>query len=519
MNCSVMLKQSKKRHIPRLLVPLMILCILMSGCGKTASGVNQTPGSNKQDSEDGKQVSESVKPADEAAPGKTEEPEPLDKALEGVASPSVPRSEIEVPEGRTLVVVGTWKMASGFQLEEMVTGFNKENTDYWAYVMEYGGDRGDTGSLEGMAGKKRMQIELTTGNNCPDIILLDTYVLPVNELAQKGYLEDLNPYLSNSKALDREELLEQVLDAYTIEDRLITIPIYFSLSCLVGRQSQIQQSESWTLQDMLDYGAAYPDAVLLEHGDLENYLSLLALYDEPFVAAEDGKYSVDREQIRDFLLLINRHNEKQIPELPYTPDLYLANHVLLRWERISDFYDIQLSAALMEGDISHIGYPSEDGRDIKFFGQDIYAIPLYSAEKEGAWKFLEYYIRNAPIIDGIFPIKRADFEQLEENQLAHEGYVPDENGVLVDPLEGGAMRTQGIGDWSYSVREITQEEIATVEEMLSRAGNPFMDRTYTAPWMDIFYAEVPGYLNGDKSLEDTLDIIVSRYQLYIDERH
>lgn len=472
----------------------LILCILiLGGCSQTA---------DKSDQGTAEVVEDSVSPS----------------VSRSEVSPSVPRSEIEVPEGRTLVVIGAW--SEGFKLENAVVNFNKENTDYWAYVMYYGGDatRHGTHSPEGEAARRRMQIELTTGNNCPDIIELETILLPVNELAQKGYLEDLTPYLDKSTVLDREDLLDAVISAYTMEDKLVALPLYFKLEFLIARQSQVQQFESWTLQDLLDYAKEYPDALLIEDGSLYNYLELLSLYEEPFVTVENGNYSVNREQIEDFLLLLNRSNEIQLPEFSYTPDKYLSNHVLLRHMWVNDFYGLQYGNAQMEGDVSNIGFPSEDDKGIKLSGEYTYGIPLHSVEKDGAWTFLEYYIQNTGVNNGLFSVKKADYEQLKEMQLAHEGFFPDENGVLVDST-GNAHKTRMEGEWSYSYKEITQADIATVEELIAHSGHPFMDFGYTAPWMDIFNDEVPAYLNGEKTLKETVDIIVSRYRLFISERH
>ncbi|MDE7252563.1 MAG: ABC transporter substrate-binding protein [Acetatifactor sp.] len=488
-------RQTKKNNrLCNCILWSLILCILiLGGCSQTA---------DKSDQGTEEVVEGPVSPS---VPGSE-------------VSPSVPRSEIEVPEGRTLVVIGAW--SEDFKLEKAVVNFNKENTDYWVYVMYYGGEgaRHGTGSPEGKAARRRMQIELTTGNNCPDMIELESILLPVNELAQQGYLEDLTPYLEKSTVLDREDFLDTVISAYTMGDKLVALPLYFKLDCLIARQSQVQQFESWTLQDLLDYAKEYPDALLIEGDSLYNCLELLSLYEEPFVTVENGHYSVNREQIEEFLLLVNRCNEIQLPEFSYTPDKYLSNHVLLRHIWVNDFYELQYGNALMEGDVSNIGFPSEDGKGIKLSGEYTYGIPLHSVEKDGAWTFLEYYIQNTGVTEGLFSVKKADYEQLKEIQLAHEGFFPDENGVLVDST-GNAHKTRGEGEWSFSYKEVTQTDIATVEELIAHAGHPFMDIGYTAPWMDIFNDEIPAYLNGDKTLKETMDIIVSRYQLFINERH
>ena len=54
----------------------------------------------------------------------------------------------------------------------------------------------------------------------PDI--LDIADLDLKALASKGLFVDLNEYLEPSSSLDRSDFLDNLLDAYTVNGRLIT---------------------------------------------------------------------------------------------------------------------------------------------------------------------------------------------------------------------------------------------------------------------------------------------------------
>lgn len=71
--------------------------------------------------------------------------------------------EITVPEGRTLVTIGDW--TEEFMLKDAVTKFNLQNDKYWVYIIPYNKD-GSSSAAEMDACKKRMQMDVTTGEAC-----------------------------------------------------------------------------------------------------------------------------------------------------------------------------------------------------------------------------------------------------------------------------------------------------------------------------------------------------------------
>ena len=98
--------------------------------------------------------------------------------------------------------------------------FNRENEKYQVKIREYldpqTHDRGDAAL--------RLNNDILS-DNCPD--LLDTAELDLNALASKGLFADLNPYLENSTLLNAADFLDNLLEAYTIDNKLVTIPSCF----------------------------------------------------------------------------------------------------------------------------------------------------------------------------------------------------------------------------------------------------------------------------------------------------
>lgn len=443
-----------------------------------------------------------------------------DVGAQGASSWEVPAY---VPEGREVVWIGTG--VQSFMLADAVAGFNKSNDAYWAEVITYGEEVGGVvSSSEQEPARKRIQIAMTIGTECPDLMFIDSEWMNVRELAEQGYFEDLTPYLEESDSLSAEDFLDGIPEAYTCNGSLITLPCYFWLELLAGRKSQLEQFDSWTSRDMFAYGEQYPESILVECYDVPGYTlltygELLRLYEmPPFVTEEKGRRIVDREMLAAFLEKIERDSQQSTETLDDYPANYSENHILLSQMNISWLWDIQSCRAMFEGDEAYVGYPLEDGRNnIKIASSDLYGIPHFAGNKEGAWAFLEYYLSLPQDSHNIFPSRKDAFETALQRDMLHEGYEVNDEGILVLSGTNNSMMQSYHKGWEFSPGEIRQEDAEIAKELISRAGHPFTEAYTEMTWLKIMAEESGAYFTGQKSLQDVVDIIAVRLQIYLDE--
>ena len=129
----------------------------------------------------------------------------------------------------------------------------------------------------------------------------------------------------------------------------------------------------------------------------------------------------------------------------------------------------------------------------------MFAINSDSKNKEGAWDFLEYLLSE------------------EYQKLLREGFPVRKDCIeiyLNDMYDPYVKFSEDIGEASeYGSRE---ENIARMREMLDAAV--FNDwRGKINPLRDIIYEEVQMYFAGDATLDETVNKIQNRVQLYLDE--
>lgn len=448
---------------------------------------------------------------------------------DGSQIPKVSGTESEyVSEGREVVRIGT--VIGGYELTAAVTAFNESNDSYWAEIIYYGQQSGTNYSFssstpEGQAAVNRIQIAMTTGTDCPDLMVVNSAYMNVQAMAEQGYWEDLNAYLEKSDELSAEDFLEGIPEAYTFSGKLVTLPRYFTLELLVGRESQLNQLESWTAQDLFAYAEQYQESILVECYDIPAYTLLmygevLRLYEQPpFVVEEEGRKIVDRKLLASFLEKIKEDSEQTLEEMNGSTEHSGEENVLLTRFYISDLWDMQFCRSLFAGDVVFAGYPSEDGQNVKLgtIEEALYGIPCYAGNKEGAWVFLEFYLSRPMDMEGTLPARKDAFEEAIQRDMLHEGYEVNEEGILVREGTDIPKSVFSIGGQEVSPGEIQKEDIELLMELLSRAGHPFAKEYSDIVWLKILAEESGVYFEGQKSLEDVVDIIAGRLQLYLDE--
>ena len=79
----------------------------------------------------------------------------------------------------------------------------------------------------------------------------DEYWMPYRQMAQKGYLEDLWPYIENDPKLGRDGVLMPPLKAAEVDGSLYLLFKDVRVNTLMGPESIVGNRYSWTLEELL----------------------------------------------------------------------------------------------------------------------------------------------------------------------------------------------------------------------------------------------------------------------------
>ena len=432
-------------------------------------------------------------------------------SAELVTLTKTPRLEIE---GKEEIVLGI--LYSGDStLQAAVSRFNKTNTKYHVTLKSYIDTSADYDFKAHEDARVRFYADIM-GDDAPDIISLDS--LDWQNLAKKGFLEDLNPYMEKSKVLSKETLLPSVLAAYEVDGKQITIPRIFSIMTLIGKTSLVGKEPGWTLEELITLADAYPQAALMPHMTESNALSTCLQYnDEAFVDYQMGSCRFDSPQFIKVLEFAKRFKGIK-PFSGNTARALKEESLLLQEGFITDVYGYLVNKELFGEECVSIGYPTSDGSaGIYLVGYDMAGISTRSKYKEGAWQFLEtLYAAEEGKIFHLSPHKEV-MEKVYEDAMTPR-YRYDSKGNIMKNEKGEPIQ-EPKGEFRYesaivNVYAATAEEIEEIRSVIDMARPviPANQEIFT-----IICEEADSYFEGKKEAAEVAEIIQRRVQLYLDE--
>src|SRR5699024_7117946 len=137
---------------------------------------------------------------------------------------------------------------------------------------EYQAEHVDYRELYGDQAVTQILLDLQ-GENCPDVLLLNA--VPYQTLVQRGLLTDLNGYLNGGRALKKEDLLPNLVEALETEDgKVYRLPQSFAIKTAVALSSVVGDRTSWDFKAFSDIAVQMPEGcALFPNRDPESILT------------------------------------------------------------------------------------------------------------------------------------------------------------------------------------------------------------------------------------------------------
>lgn len=426
----------------------------------------------------------------------------------------------EVPQKEEIVIA---TMGGHYALQSKAVKFNKASDKYHISIKEYV-DYTNFGENTWSDALTNLNNDLTS-NNCPD--MLDLSSVNVSQLVSKGVLEDLTPYLEKSSKLKREDFIENILDSYTYDGKLVSIPSYFSMQTVIGSKSMVGDKSGWTMEELINLANEHPDAELFDRVPKQSILQAAMMFnEEAFIDWSTGECSFDTDGFKNILEFVNRFPDEVNWEQGQDsePTRIQNGEVLLAQAYLYDFDQLQMYNEIFQGDYTCIGFPTVDGKSgHALMASEAYGITTKSGKKEGAWEFLEGILTEEESENAWhsgFPTMKSKLEEMAKKAVTPD-YVTDENGEIMKDENGEAIISSGTSSvgyedgWSYTYRQTTQEEVDKAMELMNEAkpvnynGDDEISKIITE--------EAEAFFKGQKSVDEVAGIIQNRINIYVGE--
>ena len=411
-----------------------------------------------------------------------------------------------IPQGSVLErKVLTLATIKNYGAAELVAAYNRSQKKYLVKVVEYGTDA--MSSLEFQDPANRMMIDVL-GEDPPDLIDLTYFVgqglepsLPA--LVEQGYVEDLGPYLDRSGTLGREQFFEKALEMYSYQGTIAALPTAFSIRTLIASTEELGERFGWSADELIAYDRAHPEMDLMYQCSCGKAYNICVVNNlSEFVDFDKKTTGFDSPKFRKLLEYAASYPTGSGMILLSEPDQ------LVRMASLESLISIQkIQQIYFDGKAQFIGFPTLDGSPA--FRLDIagdsyaFSICARSQNKEEAWDFIEFVQK---------------YEAINCEKYVHEyNGIPARKELLelclkVLKKEKDYYPTSQANGVNYMNHPMTEEEVGLFYKMLdaARVEDPRMDAVKS-----MVYEEVQGYFAGQKSLDQTVDVIDQRVRLYL----
>lgn len=407
------------------------------------------------------------------------------------------QNSVEELQKKNRIVIGV--IVEDVTLKKAVINYNKKSNKYEAVVKVYA--KGDI--IENVEASEIILRNAIISSNPPDLIGMDIGV-STKAYMEAGMLEDLYAYLEKSDKLEVSDFRKSILELFTYNGKLATIPPVVTISTMLGKSEVVGNKQGWKVEDVVKLANRYPDARLLADADKTDILNLcLALQVERFWN-EDKKECYFRDA--DFLKTLELCNkyplEKEKNTQKKLEEFRDENVLLSELDLYSLGYYKRYLEQIGKSDINLIGYPTESGEPGSILcPMGMYGIVSSSQNKKGAWDFLEKFLAG-----------ELDDEITAENVFSVYGWgLPVEMKRWEQMIENAKA---GIYDNYYESEPLTEKEAMQINYLLDHTS---MIAEKEGAIIDVVIEEIEAYFNGKKSAEDTVAIIENRVNLLLQE--
>lgn len=429
----------------------------------------------------------------------------------------------DIPDKKVLVLAGIYL---GSDIKQYVVDFNKENQEYRIVTKDY--SMYNTNE-DYTAGTTRLNNDIIAGA-IPDILCLSDD-MPVDSMTAQGLFADVDKLIAEDPELSQIEFMDNVFEAYRVDGVLYRVIPTFSISTFIGKESLFGDRTSITMEDLQQIAQeAGGDASLFGAYSRENFMSnVMTFCGRDFVDVDTGKCAFDSDLFVSLLEYAKTlPTDDELWGEGYDEDFwneyyenydsqYRENRTLLMNNVLSDLSQMK---SIVNGyfgeDVTYVGFPTESGMGSCVSAQQSYAISKKSANIDGAWEFLRFFLTE-------------DYQKNEDQKYGYRWGLSVHKNLVRESANAATQKSFYYDEAGEKVeyddtfyingQEITINPLsqAQADELFDFVCSVTKPTYYSRDVGNIVDEEVQAFYSGQKSAQDAAAMIQNRVQLYVNE--
>lgn len=346
-------------------------------------------------------------------------------------------------------------------------------------------------------------------------------------LKNMGAFVDLYPFMENDPEVNTSTLNQHILSLNETDGKLCSLPMYYMVTTLIGETRYVGNKENWTVDDFISCWEQMPEGSTV-NGSLNSediYYDILRSNLPTFVDYENIEVNFDCQEFRKILEFCNRFesNNGQKGEWDYESPRFVVAYGLSGIMSAKVFGESDNIGLNTNPPYTLVGYPSPDGQGAFFTSDFTYSISAKSSpeKQQGAWEFIrQFYTEEYQQND----VREKYVDNIDGEEITHfsaeKGFCINNNAfdIIAQKTINGeyddGKRTDK--DVEYTVSMPTQEEVDKMKKYLDSINR--WKTTIDRQLWEIIEDEVMAYFAGEKSLDDTVDLIQNRASILVSEQ-
>ena len=433
--------------------------------------------------------------------------------LTRVPADSLPKKQI--------LTVAQLEYNPDYQLTNRMVRFNRSHDNVRLEYLDY--SQYNTES-DFTAGITKFNTEVMAGN-LPDII--PTNQIAYRQIASKGLLEDLYPYLDKDPELKREDFFPNLLSALEVNGGLYQVVSGFSVETLCGAASIVGDTPGWTYDDFNAALEKMPEGCT----PLEPYVtrdqvmsSLLYADMDSFVDWTTGKVNFESDNFKQLLQFVKQfpaeYNWDEHDNSESTQDLLRQGRQMLTQTYLYGLDSILWNGANFGGQATYIGWPTSSGVGSIMRFENGFAMSRSCADKDAAWEFFRSMLTesgqtnqyNIPSNRNVFNKQLEDFMTPRYRKDADGNILLDENGEKIEESRGSWIDDSGVEHHIYAMTQEQADEVLSIIETCTKVAS------YDTSIYDIVNEQAQAFFAGQKSVDEVARLIQSKANIYVNEQ-
>lgn len=345
-------------------------------------------------------------------------------------------------------------------------------------------------------------------------------------LKNMGAFADLYSFMENDPEVNTSTLNQHILSLNETDGELRSLPMYYMVDTLFGETKYVGDKENWTVDDFISHWEQMPEGSTVNGSrNSENiYYDILRNNLESFVDYENVKVNFDCPEFRKILEFCNRFesNNGQKTEWDYESPR-MVSYTFIGGIMASKLFGENGDevTGYLNAPFTMVGYPSADGQGAFFSNiNSMYSISANSSpeKQQGAWEFIRQFYTEEYQLNNV---REKYIDDIEGEEYVH---YSSECGLCINNNAFDAVAQKTINceyddgkrkdkDVEYTISMPTQEEIDKMKKYLDR-----WETTLDRELWKIIEDEVMAYFAGEKSLDDTVNLIQDRASIWISEQ-